>query len=73
MSKAAKRDTYKYHFKLGNKSVHTGVTNDLDRREQEHRSRRGWVKGHIVNIGTPPVMPPVLAVPLPAPSDTASV
>ena len=51
MSKAAKRDTYKYHFKLGNKIVHTGITNDLDRREQEHRSRRGWAKGHIVQVG----------------------
>ena len=51
MSKAMKRDTYKYHFKVGNKIVHTGITNDLDRREQEHRSRRGWTKGHIVQFG----------------------
>ena len=45
------RDTYKYHFKVGNKIVHTGVTNDLDRREQEHRNRRGWGKGHIKQVG----------------------
>ena len=31
------RDTYKYHFKQGNKIVHTGITEDLDRREQEHK------------------------------------
>ena len=31
------RDTYKYHFKKGNKIVHTGITDDLERREQEHK------------------------------------
>ena len=31
------RDTYKYHFKRGNKILHTGITNDLDRREGEHQ------------------------------------
>ena len=51
MPKAEKRDTYKYHFKLVNKIVHTGITNDLDRREQEHQSRRGWANGHIVQVG----------------------
>ena len=51
MPKAEKPDTYKYHFKLGNKIVHTGITNDLDRREQEHQSRRGWANGHIVQVG----------------------
>lgn len=51
MSKVTMRDTYKYHFKLGNKIVHTGITKDLDRREQEHRNRRGWAKGHIVQVG----------------------
>ena len=45
------RDTYKYHFKLGNRIVHTGITNDLQRREQEHQSRRGWAKGHIFKVG----------------------
>ena len=27
------RIAYKYHFKLGNKIVHTGITYDIDRRE----------------------------------------
>ncbi len=36
------RDTYKYHFKKGNKIVHTGITHDIDRREAEHKSKRGW-------------------------------
>ena len=34
---AKKRDTYKYDFKVGNKIVHSGITNDLERREDEHR------------------------------------
>ena len=51
MPRTEKRDTYKYHFKLGNKIVHTGITNDLDRREQEHQRRQGWAKGHIVQVG----------------------
>ena len=29
---ATKRNTYKYHFKRGNKNLHTGITNDLERR-----------------------------------------
>ena len=46
------RDTYKYHFKLGNKIVHTGITNDIDRRELEHqRSNKAWSKGHIKQVG----------------------
>ncbi len=45
----AKRDTYKYDFKVGNKIIHSGITNDLDRRGQEHQQR--WPKGHIVQVG----------------------
>ena len=45
------RDTYKYHFKKGNKIVHTGITNDIDRREAEHRSDPGCSKGHIKQVG----------------------
>ncbi len=30
---AKKRDTYKYEFKRGNKILHGGITNDLERRE----------------------------------------
>ena len=43
------RDTYKYQFKVGNKTVHGGITNDLERREQEHKQT--WAKGHIVQVG----------------------
>ena len=46
---AKRRDTYKYHFKVGNKIVHGGITNDLERREQEHQEERP--KGHIKQVG----------------------
>ena len=45
------RIAYKYHFKLGNKIVHTGITYDIDRREAEHRREPGWDKGHIKQVG----------------------
>ncbi len=45
------RDTYKYHFKKGNKIVHTGITNDVDRREMEHKNKPGWSRGHIRRVG----------------------
>ena len=44
-----KRDTYKYHLKVGNKIVHGGITDDLERREQEHQAK--WPKGHIKQVG----------------------
>jgi predicted GIY-YIG superfamily endonuclease len=44
-----KRDTYKYHFKIGNKIVHGGITDDLERREMEHQQK--WPKGHITQVG----------------------
>lgn len=43
------RDTYKYYFKIGNKIVHGGITNDLERREKEHQQK--WYKGHIFKVG----------------------
>ena len=43
------RDTYKYYFKVRNKVMHGGITDDLDRREQEHK--REWPNGHIVQVG----------------------
>ena len=46
-----RRDTYKYHFKLGHKIVHTGITHDPERREAEHKQKRGWSKGHILQVG----------------------
>ena len=45
------RDTYRYHFKLGNKIVHTGITNDIDRRMVEHLKEPGLSKGHIKQVG----------------------
>ncbi|MCY3883195.1 MAG: hypothetical protein OXG61_13885 [Chloroflexi bacterium] len=35
----AERDTYKYHLKKGNKVVHRGITNDLDRHQTEHQAQ----------------------------------
>ena len=46
---ATKRDTYKYQYKVGNKIVHGGITDDLERREQEHQQQ--WPKGHIKQVG----------------------
>ena len=43
------RDTYKYHLKVGRKIVHGGITNDLERREREHKQK--WPRGHIKQIG----------------------
>ena len=43
------RDTYKYHLKVGNKVIHRGVTNDLERREKEHQ--KNFPASHIVKIG----------------------
>jgi predicted GIY-YIG superfamily endonuclease len=45
----ADRDTYKYVFKVGNKIVHGGITDDLARREMEHQAE--WPKGHIKQEG----------------------
>lgn len=44
MSKA--RDTYKYHVKVGNKIVHNGITDNLERRDQQHKQK--WPNGHII-------------------------
>lgn len=46
----AKRDTYKYHFKIGGKVVHRGITNDLNRREGEHKNKFGS-NGRITQVG----------------------
>ena len=46
------RDTYKYYFKVGNKIVHAGITNNLGRRESEHQSKPGWSRGRIVQVGS---------------------
>lgn len=44
-----RRNTYKYHFKKGKKIVHSGITKDLGRREQEHLKK--WSGGHIMQVG----------------------
>ncbi|MCH9019147.1 MAG: hypothetical protein IIA73_02095 [Proteobacteria bacterium] len=43
------KDTYKYQFKVGNKVVYGGITNDLERSEKEHRQE--WPSGHIKQVG----------------------
>ena len=43
------RNTYKYHFKVGPKIKHSGITNDLERREKEHQQK--WPSGHIKQVG----------------------
>lgn len=43
------RTWHKYHFKIGNKIKHGGITQDLERREQEHQQQ--WPKGHIRKVG----------------------
>jgi predicted GIY-YIG superfamily endonuclease len=44
-----KRDTYTYHQKQGNRIVHSGITNNLERRESEHRQR--WSGSRIFQVG----------------------
>lgn len=43
------RNTYKYHFKVGHKVIHRGITIDLERREGEHQ--REYPTGHIKQVG----------------------
>lgn len=56
------KDTYKYHFKVGNKIIHGGITTrTLKERETEHKNsgkitrekskRYDWSNGHIVQVG----------------------
>jgi len=45
----SKRNTYKYHMKIGSKIVHRGITNDLERREDEHNQK--WSNAHIMKVG----------------------
>lgn len=40
---------YNYYFKVGNKIVHGGMTEDLEQREKQHQQK--WPKGHIVKVG----------------------
>ena len=43
------RDTYKYYVKIGNKIVDGGITNDLERREQERQ--REYPGSHLYKVG----------------------
>lgn len=43
------RNWKKYDFKVGSTIRHSGITTDLDRREQEHQQR--WPSGRIVQVG----------------------
>lgn len=43
------RTWYKYTFKVGNKIKHKGITQNLERREEEHKQK--WPKGHIKQVG----------------------
>ncbi len=45
----AERDTYRYHYIKSRKIVHRGITNDLERREQEHHQNYG--DGSMKQIG----------------------
>lgn len=40
---------YKYDFKNGDKIIHSGITNNPKRREQEHKKKYG--SGHLEKIG----------------------
>ena len=44
-----RRNTYKYQLKTGHKIVHRGITNDLERREQEHLE--SYPNAHITQVG----------------------
>ncbi len=44
------RDTCNYLFKFGRRIVHAGITNDLERREGEHKRDFGD-DGHILKVG----------------------
>ena len=46
---AGSLDTYKYELKVNGIVVYRGVTNDLERRKSEHRTR--WPDGIITKIG----------------------
>ena len=46
------RDTYKYQLRQGNRIVHRGVTNNLDRREGEHQAEYPGASIHQVGRRT---------------------
>ncbi|MBA7486267.1 hypothetical protein ES707_21823 [subsurface metagenome] len=46
---AKKRDTYKYRYIVKRRVRHSGITDNLERREKEHQ--RKWPSGHIRKVG----------------------
>ena len=44
------RKTYKYHFKMGKKTLYSGVTKDLEKRERELKQEFGE-DGYIKQVG----------------------
>ena len=44
------RKTYKYHFKIGNRNLYSGVTKDLEKRERELKQEFGE-DGYIKHVG----------------------
>lgn len=46
---ASNRNWRKYDYKIGNRIRHSGITKDLERRENEHQRR--WPGGRIVQVG----------------------
>lgn len=44
-----KRETYKYDFIRGDNIIHSGITDDLERREGEHK--REYRGGRISQVG----------------------
>lgn len=47
----AVKDTYRYHIVLNGRDVYAGITNDLQRRLQEHRQKPGWENARIRQVG----------------------
>ncbi len=45
------RKTYKYHFKMGKKTLYSGITDDLEKRERELKQEYGE-DGYIKKVGS---------------------
>ena len=44
------RKTYRYHFKMGRKTMYSGITDDLEQRERELKRKFGE-DGYIKQVG----------------------
>jgi predicted GIY-YIG superfamily endonuclease len=49
------RNTYKYHFKKGKKTLYSGITKDLEKRERELKREFGE-DGYIKQVGSATTM-----------------